>query len=363
MQLRHGLVLLLVLVQLGCQSPDPLSAAKHRSGVLIDSLMAESGSPGVAVAVGIEGDLLWSAGFGYANVETRTPVDPAVTRFRVGSVSKPMTAAALGQLLDAGKLDLDAPVQEYVPSFPEKRWPVTTRLVAGHLNGIRSYRNQEFMSTDHYASVNHGLILFRDDTLLHEPGTRYAYSSYGWNLLSAVVEGASGEGFLPYMQTHVFDPLGMQQTTADHVDSILVGRTGYYRIEKSGVLVNERAVDNSYKWAGGGFLSTAEDLVRFGFGHLQGQIMSPETIELFQTSQTTLDGETTNYGIGWSLGTDAFGRRRVGHGGGSVGGSTTFWTYPDEDLVFVMISNLSGFKAGNVPDEIVNLFLSAQKDP
>ena len=129
---------------------------------------------------------------------TATPVTPQ-TRFRVGSVAKPMTAVAVAQLVDAGRLDVDAPIQTYAPDFPTKRWPLTTRQVGAHLGGIRHYRGNEFMSNVRYPTVADGLTIFAADSLLHEPGTAYAYSSYGYNLISAVVEGASGEDFLGYM--------------------------------------------------------------------------------------------------------------------------------------------------------------------
>jgi CubicO group peptidase (beta-lactamase class C family) len=118
------------------------------------------------------------------------------TRFRIGSVSKPLTSAAVGLLFQEGRLDLDAPVQRYVPSFPTARWPITTRELAGHLAGIRQYTEGEFDSRKPYATILDGLSIFAGDSLLHEPGTAFAYSSYGWNLISAVIEGAS-ENHLP----------------------------------------------------------------------------------------------------------------------------------------------------------------------
>ena len=336
--------------------------AIRESTRLIDSLMENTGAVGVAVAVGIDGKLVWSEGFGYANLEMGVPVDPATTRFRVGSVSKPFTATALGQLHEEGKLDWDTHVQKYVPDFPKKRMPVVTRLVAGHLNGIRSYRPGEFIMNYHYETVSSALEIFKNDTLMHPPGSKYLYSSYGFNLLSAVVEGASGEEFLTYMDKHVFQPLKMNHTIADHVDSIIVGRSGYYHYTSAGEVVNEIAVDNSYKWAGGGFLSTAEDLIRFGFGYLDAKILKPETIEILQTTQQTWEGEQTGYGMGWVLETDSAGRYRTGHGGGSVGGTTKFWVYPEERLVIAMISNLSNMRVGEVPTQIVSAFLAMDEN-
>src|SRR5881296_3876945 len=161
---------------------------------------------GLQVAVGVDGKLVWSEGFGYADVACKVPVT-AETQFRIGSVSKPLTAAALALLYERGKLDLDAPIQRYVPYFPDKGYPITTRQLAGHLAGIRHYQGDEFVLNRRFASVREGLEIFERDSLLFPPGTRFSYSSYGFNLISAVIEGAAREEFLRYMTRNVFRPL------------------------------------------------------------------------------------------------------------------------------------------------------------
>lgn len=299
------------------------------------------GIPGLAVAVGVNGRIVWTEGFGYADVENRVPVWPT-TKFRIGSVSKPVTAAAVARLIEEGKLDLDAPVQEYVPYFPDKGAVITTRLAAGHLAGIRHYRGEEFLLNRRFNSVRESLTLFQDDPLLHPPGSRYSYSSYGWNLVSAVVEGASGEEFLAHMDKAVFGPLGMRNTAADWNHLIIEQRTRFYQRTREGELQNAPAVDNSYKWAGGGFLSTVEDLVRFGSAHLQPGYLRKETLDTLFTSQKTSEGKETGYGIGWSIRRDDAGRRIVTHSGGSVGGTTQLAVFLDGGVVVAIVANLSG---------------------
>jgi CubicO group peptidase (beta-lactamase class C family) len=308
--------------------------------LIVRAMMTESRTPGASVAVGVNGEVVWAEGFGYADAENRAAVWQE-TRFRIGSVSKPLTAAAVARLYEAGRLDLDAPIQSYVPSFPEKRWPITTRQVAGHLAGIRHYRGEEFLSSKRYGTVLEGLEIFQNDTLVFEPGTRFSYSSHGWNLISAVVEGASEEEFLTYMKENVFDPLGMRNTAADHTDSIISHRTRFYHRNEDGRVLNAPYVDNSYKWAGGGFLSTPEDLVRFGMAHLSEEYLQPETIEMMWTSQRTSAGEETGNGIGWFVGTDPDGRRTVFHGGGSFGGTTQLLLLPDEGVVVAIVGNMT----------------------
>ena len=137
---------------------------------------------------------------------------------------------------------------------------------------------------------------------------------------------------------------------------IIYERVRPYVKNDEGLFENAPYVDNSYKWAGGGFLSTASDLVRFGFAHLEPGFLRAETLKMLLTSQQTTDGEATGYGIGWRVGEDDHGRRVVGHGGGSVGGTTRLSIYPEEKLVIVMISNLSG-APDLAEDKIAELFL------
>ena len=296
--------------------------------------------PGVQVAVAVNGKLVWSEGFGYADAERQRPVTRE-TQFRIGSVSKPLTATAVALLYEQGKLDLDAPVQRYVPSFPDKGYPITTRQLAGHLAGIRHYKDQEFFSDRHYGSVLDGLKIFQDDSLLFPPGRRFSYTSYGWNLVSAVVEGASGDNFLHYISAHVFRPLGLTHTAPDRVDSLIPGRTQFYDHDSAGSFHIAPAVDNSYKWAGGGFVSSAEDLVKFGSSLLQPGFLKQETLDLLFTSQRTSAGEQTGYGIGWFLRTDSLGHHWAFHGGGSVGGTAAFGLDRDSRVVVAILANLS----------------------
>ena len=354
-----------LVAPLAAQAGAPYAYAQPsaRHATAIDSarkiamqLVAGRSLPGLSVAVAVDGDVVWSEGFGYADVENRVPVTP-VTRFRIASISKPLTAAAIGLLVEQGRLDLDAPVQRYVPSFPQKPWPITTRQLAGHLAGIRHYNGREMYSAVSYPNVTAALDVFRNDSLIHQPGSRYAYSSYGWNLVSAVVEGAAQENFLRYMHDRVFVPLGMRSTVAEHPDSIIPFRARFYE-RRNGNLLNAPYVDNSVKWAGGGFLSTAEDLVRFGSAHLQPGFLKAETLRLLHTAQKENGGRETGYGIGWSVGRDSTGRRTIGHSGGAVGGNTYLLLFPDQRVVVALLANTSNAgTSARVAGSIGELFI------
>lgn len=334
---------------------DTLSAiAEARNRIF--GWMASTEAPGVSIAASKDGRLVWSQGIGCADLEQEVPLTP-ISRLRIGSVSKPLTSALLGLLVEEGRLDLDAPVQTYVPDFPRKAWPITTRQLAGHLAGVRHYKPGEFESREHYGTVREGLQIFENDPLLFEPGTKFSYSSYGWNLISAVLEGAAHESFLSMMRRRVFGPAGMAHTSADDPTAIVPDRGRFYtRTDDTGAVVNAGYVDNSIKWAGGGFLSTAEDLVTFGNALLEGRLLQPDTLRLLWTSQKTADGKETEYGMGWGVRRDAKGRRRISHSGGAQGGTAYLLIYPEDRFVIAMIVNSDDSFTGKTP-ELAELFL------
>jgi serine beta-lactamase-like protein LACTB len=300
----------------------------------------QRGIPGLSLTVAVDGKIVYSEGFGFADLEERVPAWPT-TKFRIGSISKPLTAVALMELVEAGKVDLDAPVQKYVPSFPDKGAPITVRMVAGHLAGIRHYKDDEFLIQKHYDNVLDGLKIFEDDPLVSPPGAEFHYSSYGFNLLSAVIESASGEKFLNYMQRHVFDTIGLVHTAADQNTRIVEQRSRFYAKEKDGTLENAPYVDNSYKWAGGGFLSTSEDLVLFGSAMLQPGILKAAVLKEMFTPQKTKSGQPTEYGIGWFVGKSTTGQLAYAHSGGSVGGTSQLIVYPETRVVVALVTNYS----------------------
>ena len=317
---------------------DPYSAPRENADRQAKEWLGR-GIPGLALAVAVDGKIVYSEGYRYADLEERVPVWPT-TKFRIGSISKPLTATALMALVKAGKVDLDAPVQKYVPSFPDKGAVITVRMVAGHLGGFRYYQGDEYHIQAHYANVLGGLKIFQDDPLVSPPGTKFNYSSSGYNLLSAVIESAAGESFLAYMQGHVFAPMGLAHTAADQNTQIVEQRSRFYELPKDGGVENAPYVDNSYKWAGGGFLSTAEDLVRFGSGLLQPGILKAESLKVLFTSQKMKPGEEPGYGIGWRIQKTRSRKLIYEHSGGPVGGHSQLIVYPETPVV-ALVTNLT----------------------
>lgn len=336
---------------------DDLTVAADR---MVRQFATDSSAPGLSVSVGRNGKLLWSAGYGSADIEQQVSVDPAKTKFRVGSVAKPMTALALVKLVTQDRIDIDADVRRYVPAFPKKEHVFSVRQLAGHLAGIRHYAGDEAYSRKHYTSVIESLNIFKDDPLLSVPGEKWKYTSYGYNLLSAVIEQAANKPFIDYMAESVFIPQGMTATVPDHLKEIVPNRGRYY-LRRDGKLYNEPEVDNSHKWASGGFLSTTDDLARFGLAHMDDQHVSPAMRKLLWTEQKTVAGEATGYGIGWRIVVHE-GNTWIGHGGGSIGGTTQLWLFPENCLVIAMASNQTELDYKDILPRLRTLFIERLAD-
>lgn len=318
------------------------AGADRAATVLLEELVEEADLPGISAAVAMDGEVVWARALGFADLERRVAATPE-TRYRIGSVGKPVTAAAAARLHQEGRLDLDAPIGRYLPPLPEPLRRITARQLAGHLGGIRHYAEDESQIVHRsYASVGEALERFVGDSLLHPPGRAYEYSSYGYTLLSAVIEAAAGSPFLTHMRSEVFPALGMERTVADHVDSLIADRAALYReSEADGRLLNAPATDNSYKWAAGGYLSTAADLSRFASRLAAGRwVGEPTLAELFAPMVTTA-GDTTGYAMGWRPRTDWEGRAVVHHGGSSVGGRAFLLLYPESTLAVAILVNAS----------------------
>jgi len=327
--------------------------------------MVEREIPGLSVAVAVDGQIVWSEGLGYAIREAEVRACPE-TRFRVGSVSKLFTVAAMAQLYEQGRLDLDAPIQRYVPGFPDKGYVITARELASHRSGIRNYRDdREAINTKPYATVAESLEKFRDDPLVFAPESDFLYSNYGYVLLSAALEGASGEDFLGYMHRHIFEPLRMLHTVENRADSSAPGQSAFYDHETpfslDGTVVRSPYNDFSAKWAAGGFLSTAEDMVIIGSAHMVPMnrgFLQAKTLDLLFTPRSGL-GTIAGYGMGWMTARDLHFRRVHFHFGAASGGTAVLAIYPGQRVSIAIASNLghAKFPYGHLIG-VVNPFLN-----
>jgi serine beta-lactamase-like protein LACTB, mitochondrial len=331
---------------------EPLSKwtdAARQGRQIVRSGVAGQNLPGVSVAVGVDGDIVWAEGFGWADLAKRVAVTPD-TRFRIANVSNALTSAAVGLLLEKHKLNLDDEIQAYVPEFPEKQWPVTLRQLMGHVAGVRNDAGDEEPLSERCERTVDGLRRFAERPLLFEPGTRYRTSSYGWILVSAAVEDAAGEPFFTFMRVQVFEPLGMAATRPDSAADPIVDRATFYFPRFAGDTRYgpelAREGDHSCFAGAGAFLSTPSDLVRFGMAINGGKLLQPATVEMLQTPQRLISGDQTEYGLGWQLETASLAgepTRVAGHGTKKdfIGGTASLITFPERGIVVAVTSNIS----------------------
>ncbi|WP_242204840.1 serine hydrolase domain-containing protein [Aestuariivivens insulae] len=313
--------------------------------------------PGMAISVSKNGKLIWSQGFGYANLETQTKVSPKTTLFRIASISKPITAFALGLLADDGKIDLDESLYHYLPNYPRKQYDFTLRQLGGHTAGIRHYRDNEFMLNE-ALSITEGLAIFKNDSLLFKPLSDYKYSTYGFNLLSEVIQTVAKKPFINYVESNIFKPLEMEFTGLDVADSNMPNRTQFYVKNGTDKVILGPAVNNEYKVAGGGFLSTSEDLIRFGNEIIVPTLISSATLKELLTSQVLDSGKPTHYGTGFGIGKTKKNTPKYNHSGGGVGASTLLLIYPTERMVISILTNLSGVPIFDIGERLEAIFVN-----
>jgi serine beta-lactamase-like protein LACTB, mitochondrial len=329
------------------QSPTPLPAEKiAKIEAAISAHASRLSIPGISVAIVADNQLRWQGSYGTADRENFVPAK-TLTVYRIASVTKALTAVAAMQLAEKGKLDLDAPVQKYAPTFPVKSFPITTRQILAHLSGVRGYRRNEGERTNYYASLTAALSIFRDDPLEQEPGTRYTYTTFGYTLLGVVIEGASGMSYVSYMQEQIFRPAGMTHTYPDNIYDVILNRARGYTPRVYAVFDgnyrNASLMDSSYKLPGGGLLSTAEDLARFAIAVLNGVLIKKETLEQMSKNQKTTDGRETGYGYGWYIGRPGkWSDGSISHGGVQAGFTADLWLLPRKRFAVVILTNLEG---------------------
>ncbi|GLQ21296.1 serine hydrolase domain-containing protein [Algimonas porphyrae] len=327
----------------------------------------DADAPGASIAISVDGVTVWSDAFGLASVELDVAARPD-TRFRIGSTSKPMTVTVLARMVERGEVAWDDTIGQYLPNLPEALKTITLAELASNRSGIRHYRDREFRDGErvwwqHFPSTESSLSLFKDDPLVSTPGDTFHYSTYGWTLLAAVLEAAAGQDFPTLLHKDVFGPLRMTDTQIDHAFLFVPNRTQFYWRAPTGQLTNAPFTENSYKWAGGGIVSTSDDLLRFANGWLDGTIVPPDLREVMWTNQTVRDGTETVYGLGWFVGYDDVisrfsdsgetvpvglrglsdaGIHVIEHRGGQIGGSTVLWIFPDFDIVVTGSWNMTG---------------------
>ncbi|WP_116772457.1 serine hydrolase domain-containing protein [Maribacter litoralis] len=351
---------------------DPTLTGLVKADALLQDMFASDKFPGLAITVLKEGKTIFQKGYGYTDIDKKHYVDPKNSIFRIASVSKPIAATALAHMVQEGVISLDESFYTYLPNYPKKKWDFTIRQLASHTAGIRVYKGKEFALNKPFG-IKDSLSILENDPLVFKPGTEYLYNSFDWVMISAAMQEASGIPFEEYVQKTVLNPLGMQKTFCPerHLDTDLRGAgTDVNDIATSkeqnqvttfytrGVTGFRKAVpvDNFYKLAGGGYLSTSEDVAKFGKAFLDRKVdIDDAVLNQFLTAQQ-VNGNSTYYGLGWQVSEDAKGRKFFGHVGSGIGGYSNFFVYPKEQLVFSILVNSTDPKIQEDLDVVIDSF-------
>jgi serine beta-lactamase-like protein LACTB len=291
--------------------------------------------PGFSAAVAVNGRIVWQECSGYADLENRLEVRPQ-TRFRIGSISKALTSVGLMRLVESGQINLDVPIQTYIDDFPHKDASITLRLLAGHLSGIRDYKNGEALSVAAFPDTRSRLKTFENDPLLAAPGAAFHYSAYNWDVIELAMERAAGTDFVSYMNTAVLQPMELRSTCVETPETIVADCTRFYEINATGAFVFGPPINVKFGWAKGGFLSTAEDLVRFGSALLHPGVLKQSSLDLLFTQQKTSAGVPTGYGVGWFIYSKP---GVIYHSGWTVGGLSILLILPDAKTVVAILTD------------------------
>lgn len=323
---------------------DPeLRAAVDSARTIVASLRDSLEFPGISVAVASSDGLLWSEGFGQADIERGLPVTRS-TVFPVYSVSKGLTGTALLRLAQDGRIDLDADVHRYLPWFPQKRYPVTIRALAAHLAGIRHYRPGSGEGTDllHCDSEREAVMRFAADSLLHPPGTAFRYTSFGFVLLSAAMAGSAGKSFEAVMQETVSRPYGLTSLTMRPEEIPLRQRVSLYEYRQPAGVVPARRMDLSCKLGAGAFYATAEDIASIAAAMAAGRGLTPTFHQLVLTAQANLAGDTVPASIGWDALRASQGGRWLRRTGGNEDAWSAVMASVEGDVAVALLANMKG---------------------
>jgi serine beta-lactamase-like protein LACTB, mitochondrial len=359
---------LLVANGAGAQTGTLAAEKQARIENAIATFLKETQTPGLSAAVVEDGQLVWSAGFGMADLENSVPAT-ADTVYRLASVSKSLTATSAMALWEQGRLELDSPVQKYCPAFPQKPWPVTTRQLLGNLGGIRSYNvpeqpysvsqsDPEVGNTRYFDNgIEGGLKFFANEPLVAEPGTHFNYSTQGYTVVGCAIEGASSQKYADAVRETVLVPAGMRQTRPDERFAIVPLRTRFYSKDKTGAVMNAEFLDASYKVPGGGWLSSAPDMARFEAAIMNNRLLKSATRDTMWTQPMPSDGlGRLAYALGWQFGT-VDNVKVVGHSGGQQGTSTMIWMAPDARAGVVVLTNSDASDAPRLATRLLRIVL------
>jgi len=329
----------------------------------INSAINKNDFLGITTGVYSENCGNWLSSAGFLNKRNQDKPNQ-FSQFRIASISKTMTAVAIFQLYENGIIDLDIPIQNYLPEFPKKeKGDITIRQLLNHTSGISYYKSDfESVHFTHYTNSIKALEKFKDRELEFEPGSSFLYSSYGYTVLGAIIEKTTGKLYEDYMKENIWNPTKMTHTNIEDNDLNYENKAGVY-IKFGNTFYRSPLNDLSHTYSGGGIQSTAEDMLKFGKAILNYQLINPKTTELMiqLNNPNNKEREYTNGWFSWI--TPEYGKV-IEHNGKQVGCSSFFRIFFDEKVVVVTLANNmnSREEVRNLSIELSYLLLEMEND-
>lgn len=319
------------------KASSPVSPAAPFERVMKDAYPADK--PGAAVIVVKDGKTLFRKAYGMANLELGVPLQPDMV-FRLGSITKQFTAAAILMLAEEGKLSVQDRIEKHLPGYPTHGHTITIEHLLTHTSGIQSYTGMPGWMNDRImAPMKPQEIIdgFKKEPMNFAPGERYAYNNSGYILLGAIIEKLSGKSYEAFVKERIFDPLGMTSSYYDNSEPIIKRRAAGYTGDAKEPR-NARYLSMTQPYAAGSLASTVDDLARWDQALAAGKVLKPESLAQAWKPFVLKSGEPTTYGYGWGPG-KLRGRRSIAHGGGIFGFSTFAMSLPDDKVYVAVLCN------------------------
>ena len=320
-------------------------------------------TPGCSIAVVKDGTIIYSGGFGMANLDHSIP-NAADTVFRIASVSKHITASCMLLLADEGLLTLDSDIRKWLPEISEYDETITIRHLLHHTSGLRDYtslmRLLEIGDEDLFTPQQTIDLIARQKGLNFSPGTQHSYCNSGYFLLSVICQRASGKTLRQYADQKIFSPLEMTSSHYhdNHLEVTPKRATGYAPIGEGKYRIHETVLDHV---GDGGVFTTVEDLATWTTALGEGRL-GADLLQRLQQKFTLQDGEELDYGLG-VIETSFRGQRMLQHGGGWVGFRTSLAAFPEQGIVIICLGNCSGFQPSRISRQIAALVVEGLVPP
>jgi len=361
MKLSKTLKLLLLITFLfinvyTCFSQNSIAAINEKTQKLAEKYLSNNNIPGMSISVSLNDTIIFSQGFGFSDIRSKTHVNPSSTRFRMASITKTMTAATLSKLAELNQVDLKKSIYFYLDSLPKKEFDFTIEEVGGHLSGIRRVASAEKYTCDNQYNVKDFYKVFATDKLLFQPATKFEYSNYGYKLLGILIEKVTGKSIIENHKKYIIDAIGLKNTFPE--TSIKDSLASKFYIEKDKKIVDAPCLDCTFKYSSGCYLSTSEDLVKLGNAYLfANRILKKETLVTLIKSKKLKNGLKTNYGFGFETYKDIYGNYYYGHNGGYDGSRSCLRIYLTSKIVISILANRD-VDISNLAAEIAKNYMS-----